>query len=71
MNLGEFRRLTADLPDESDLLMELGDLEFMELSHKRNLPPVLEHSYAIWLSAGQVVNYELDMDARVDAHLGI
>lgn len=69
MNLGDFRKLTANLPDDSDILVDLGDLEFMEvwLERRHILPPVLDHSYAVWLSAGQVVNYELDMDARVDA----
>lgn len=71
MNLGEFRKLTAGLPDDADILVELGDLEFMEvdLVQRHILPPqqALGHSYAIWLTAGQVVNDELDMDARVDA----
>lgn len=67
MKLGDFRRLTQNLPDEADILVDLGDLEFMEVLHHRIYPPALEHSYAIRLVSGQVVNYELDMDARVDA----
>lgn len=71
MTLGEFRELTKDLPDDTDLLIEPEPYEFHELSHKWTLPPVLEHSFALWLSYGQEVTEDLDMDARVDATFGL
>ncbi len=37
---------------------------------RRILPPVLEHSYAIIIDLSQVINYEFDLDVRIDAQLG-
>jgi hypothetical protein len=71
MKLGEFRNLTRDLPDDTDILVNEGDLQFAEVDIDHILPPVLEHSNVILLGSGQVWNYELDLDARLDAHLGI
>lgn len=73
MTLGEFRRMTKDLPDETDLVGEFGgdDLYFYEANIRVILPPVLEHSNAVWLTGGHPINIDLDMDARVDAYLGI
>lgn len=67
MNLGEFRRRTSQLPDDTDLLGDLGDLEMHELTISHIFSPVLEHSFAVVLVFGQVVNYELDIDDRIDA----
>jgi len=55
MNLGEFRQLTDELPDSTELRVGMV------------LPPVLEHPHAITLELGQVWNFERDMDARIDA----
>lgn len=71
MSLGEFRRLTAHLPDETDVLMDAeGELEYAEVRIHAILPPVLDHPYALLLETGQVWNEDLDLDARIDAQIG-
>lgn len=67
MNLGEFRILTEDLPDDADLLLQAGDLDFHESTLDRILPPALEHPYAVALVMKQPINSDLDMYARIDA----
>lgn len=69
MNLGEFRRLTKDLPDDADILGNPGGGEISEIHTDvtQVLPPVLEHPYAVILNLGQQVWIELDLDARRDA----
>jgi hypothetical protein len=68
VNLGEFRKATADLPDDTDIFIDLGDLEWMETDLGYKLPPVLDHPWAISLEAGQVCNYEYDIDTRIDGN---
>jgi len=67
MNLGEFRQLTDELPDSTELFADQGDLQMWDLRVGMVLPPVLEHPHAITLELGQVWNFERDMDARIDA----
>jgi hypothetical protein len=67
MDLGEFRQATKDLPDDTDLVVDLGDGDNCELSLQQTLPPVLEHSYCVILQAGGEVYIQLDIDARIDA----
>ncbi len=67
MNLGEFRKATEHLPDNTDVLGDQGDLEMWELHLGRILPPVLDLPYAITVELGQIVNYELNIDDRIDA----
>lgn len=71
MKLGEFREKTKHLPDDADILGEFEyALHYNETDISYVLPPVLEHSWAICLVGGQIVNIELDLDARIDAELG-
>lgn len=71
MNLGEFRSLTKDLPDDTDLLVENEEpLHYYDVTARPVLPPVLDHPHAVLLDPGQCWNYELDLDARIDAQLG-
>lgn len=70
MTLGELRRRTHDLPDDTQILGDLGDLQMWDLTLGMTLPPVLNHPWAITLQLGQVWNYELDIDARIDARHG-
>jgi hypothetical protein len=67
MNLGEFRQKTAHLPDDTDIVIHGGDLDFYEGEIDRILPPVLDHPYLIGLVECQPINEDLDMDARIDA----
>ena len=67
MKLGELRRLLADLPDDADIFVDMGDLQFHEVRLRYKLPPVLDHSYAVILEMGQVWNAEYDLDMRLDA----
>jgi len=67
MNLGEFRRKTKDLPDDTDLLGDAGDMEACELDSSLYLPPTLEHPPAVLVRLGQAVTIMLDVDARLDA----
>lgn len=67
MNLGEFRRLTAALPDDADLLGDCGDGETCETGDRPEiLEPVavLGHPHAVILRLGQPVYIQLDLDAR-------
>ena len=68
MNLGELRKATQHLPDDTDIFIDLGDLDWMESSLGYLLPPVLEHGYAFSLVVGQVWNYEYNIDDRIDAN---
>lgn len=67
MNLGEFRKQTKDLPDDTQIVMDEGTLDFYEISIRHILSPVLEHSYAVTLEMGQPINSDLDMEHRIDA----
>lgn len=70
MNLGEFRKRTAHLPDDTDILTE-GDvaLYYHEGTIDHILYPVLELPYAILMGGGQPINLDLDIDNRIDAAL--
>lgn len=67
MTLGELREATKDLPDDTEIVLQAGDLDFYEARIDRILPPVLEHPYCLSLVMGQPINIDLDMDARLDA----
>jgi hypothetical protein len=67
--LGEFREATKDLPDDAELFVDDGDLQFYEVRFHGVLPPVLEHPHVVWLDMGQVWNYERDIDHRIDGWL--
>lgn len=70
--LGQIRQQTEHLPDETHVLIDMGDLDMHEASVQFVLPAVLNHPPALILQMGQVWNYELDIDARIDArHLGL
>lgn len=67
--LGEFREATKDLPDDTEIFVDQGDLDFYEATVRGVLPPVLEHPYVVWLNLGQVWSHERDIDARIDGWL--
>jgi hypothetical protein len=71
MKLGEFRRRTVDLPDDTELVMDT-DIEFQwgEVGINFILAPVLDLPGVVMLEAGQIVNAELDLDIRYDVHIG-
>lgn len=69
MNLGEFRKLTAHLPDDAELFGDEGDVEAWELHLGEIYPPVLDLPYAVVLNFGQPVTEDIDYHARVDARL--
>ena len=72
MKLGELRERLRDVPDDAELLVDgEGDLRFAELTLRWFLAPVLDHPYAVLFETGQVWNYELDLDARIDAKLDL
>jgi hypothetical protein len=78
-NLGQFRRMTADLPDDVMLLVdetEDGSLQFAELyfgsedsvsGKPRMLPAAGGLPAVLLLGMGQVWNSELKLDQRMDA----
>ena len=67
VNLGELREAIEGLPDDTDVVLDAGDLYFYEARVDRILPPVLDHPYCFGLVMGQPINEDLDMDARIDA----
>lgn len=67
MTLGELRERTKHLPDDTHVLGDEGDLEMHDLQIGMTLPPALNHPHAVTLVLGMVWNYELDIDARIDA----
>jgi hypothetical protein len=69
MKLGELRAATADLPDDTELVVHPGDGDYYEMNLVYRLPPVLEHSWTLAFVEGAPVNADFDMDARVDAEL--
>ena len=69
MNLGEFRKRTAHLPDNTEIVQEYETLEYHETEIQWILNPVLDNPYAILLDGGQPINLDLDLDARIDAAL--
>lgn len=70
LTLGDFREATKNLPDDTHLLAECEeDLKFNELSIEFILEPVLDNPWAVLMVGGQVWNYELDLDSRIDAKL--
>jgi len=72
MKLGEFREKTKDLPDDTDMLMEAEEhMQYNEMFFRWILPPVLDHPYVVLFEGGQIWNYELDLDARIDARLDL
>ena len=68
MNLGEFREKTKDLPDDAEIFVDEGDLQFAEATFRAVLPAKLANPAAIWLQMGQIWNYERDIDTRIDEH---
>ena len=72
MNLGEFRKATAHLPDDAVVLIEAEEhLQYNECEIRWLLEPVLDHSWAILIEPGVIVNYENDLDVRIDGKLGL
>lgn len=69
MTLGEFRALTAALPDSAELAVDNGDGELAEITDTADpLPPVLEHDWLLVIRTGQPIWIEVDYDDRRDAH---
>lgn len=66
MNLGEFREVTRNLPDDTDLLGDPGDGDVCELDASLILPPSSDHSNAVLLRLGQQVYLALDIETRID-----
>lgn len=66
MNLGDLRRLTAELPDDADIVHHLGDATYWETFEIRIFPPVLEHPWCVVLDAGGEVTLTLDLHHRDD-----
>jgi hypothetical protein len=64
MKLGELRRLTAHLPDGTDLVCHLGDATYWEITGARPFTPVLEHDWCLVLDTGQEVTADLDLHHR-------
>lgn len=69
VKLGDLRKALANLPDNTDLFMDEGDLRFAEVRIHQVLPGTPEHAPAILLEMGQVWNEEFNLDARLDAQL--
>lgn len=67
MDLREFRQATKDLPGDTEIVLQAGDLDFYEAQMDCILPPVLDHPHCLALVMGQPINSDLDMDARIDA----
>lgn len=69
MNLGEFRKRTANLPDDTEIVQEYEALEYHEAEIRWILFPALDNPYAILLNGGQPINLDMDLDDRIDAAL--
>lgn len=76
--LGEFRRITVSLPDETEMFCEDDEaLQFAEVNLMTNLNPTgalpgeIDHPPALLMTRGQVWNYERDLDRRIDIALGM
>jgi hypothetical protein len=76
--LGEFRSITANLPDDTVLLGEFEEpLAFNEIGQLEVLPPgsyvvegrIVVMPPAILLFGGQIVNHEYALDVRHDQWL--
>lgn len=69
MTLKEFREWTKDLPDESVIYVDEGDIEFVEVRPRGILPATATQAPLIWLEMGQTWTSEVDGHLRVDAWL--
>lgn len=76
--LGEFRKITATLPDETEMFCEDEEaLRFADVNLMTNLNPTgalpgeIDHPPALLMTRGQVWNYERDLDRRIDIALGM
>jgi hypothetical protein len=72
VTLGDLRRKTADLPDDTAVIIEYGDCdEFYEVSEAamRYFPPSLDVPGALILSGGQEVTEDQHLIPRLDVWL--
>jgi len=71
MKLKDFRELTHNLPDDTELMVDEGNLVLLETYIRAILPATSDNPSVIWLQTGQCFNFELDIDNRIDKYLGI
>lgn len=69
MTLGDLRLATQNLPNETEIVVDGGDLEFFEVRIRGALAATRGHSWALWLEMGQQVNLDKDLDRRIDEYL--
>lgn len=66
MTLGEFREATKDVPDDAEMVMDEGGLEFYEIRVRTVLPPNGGYPHALWLEMGQPITMDKDLHRRID-----
>lgn len=69
MTLGDLRKATQHLPDNTEIVLDEGDLDFCEARIFALLPPAHGHPWAVWIEMGQEVTLDKDLERRVDAYL--
>lgn len=72
VTLGDLRRKTADLPDDTAIFIEYGDCdEFYEISEvgMRYFPAALDAPPALTLSGGQECTEDHHLIPRLDVYL--
>lgn len=69
MTLGDLRYDTKNLPDDTEIVVDGGDLEFFEIRIRNTLAPAHGHAWALCLELGQQVNLDKDLDRRIDEYL--
>lgn len=70
MTLGELRETFKDLPDDTQIFMDDGDMTYNEIRVRHILPAVLDNPPALVLEMGQPFNLEYDLELRVDVAIG-
>jgi hypothetical protein len=64
----ELQYKLSDLPGETEIFVDMGDLEMYEVRINKVLPATKDHPVALILELGQVWNEERDMDRRIDKY---
>lgn len=68
MNLKEFRELTKDLPDDMEIVVDDGSLNFFHgVRHTTNFFAVMDLPGVVWLEMTEEVTEDYDMGHRIDA----
>jgi hypothetical protein len=64
MELGEFRKLTKNLPDNTEVTVCDGIDTFEVYNHFGLYPPTTDYTTLIMLDMGQIVELQFDLENR-------